>query len=261
MRIALNYKQKPYSVDFAKPLDISIPLGNVKCFNAPDVVTAPFTSGDFVGSVKAGAPVNFFNISFNPHGNGTHTECLGHITKEQESINNTLKTFHFIAQVISVTPKNDKELGAVITLEEIVEKCNGNFHEAIVIRTLPNVLSKKTMDYSDKDPAYLASDAMAFLVEKGVQHLLIDLPSVDKEKDDGLLKGHHIFWGLDDEKIINSARKKCTITEMIYVKNEIEDGLYFLNLQIAPFELDASPSKPVLYKMNENSPLKNTENG
>ena len=40
-----------------------------------------------------------------------------------------------------------------------------------------------------------------------------------------------------------------TITEMIYVPNEISDGLYVLNLQIAPFENDASPSKPVLYKV------------
>ena len=245
------YKSKSYSIDFAKPLDISIPLGNVKCFNAPDVEMTPYTSGDFVGSVKAGASVNFFNVSLNPHGNSTHTECLGHITKEQESINDTLKTFHFVAQVISVFPKEDKKSGMVITLNEIVEKCYGNLPEAIVIRTLPNASSKTTMDYSDKDPAYLASDAMTFLVKKGVKHLLIDLPSVDKERDNGELKGHHIFWGLNEASANNTDRKECTITELIYVKKEIEDGMYLLNLQIAPLELDASPSKPILYKMDE----------
>ncbi len=46
-------------------------------------------------------------------------------------------------------------------------------------------------------------------------------------------------------------RKDCTITELIYVPNKVEDGTYFLNLQIAPFENDATPSKPILYKVLE----------
>ena len=34
-----------------------------------------------------------------------------------------------------------------------------------------------------------------------------------------------------------------------YVENKILDGNYILNLQIASFENDASPSKPILYKI------------
>ena len=49
--------------------------------------------GDWVGDVKQGGSVNFRNISFNPHGNGTHTECVGHISKEDFSINQCLKKF------------------------------------------------------------------------------------------------------------------------------------------------------------------------
>jgi hypothetical protein len=36
---------------------------------------------------------------------------------------------------------------------------------------------------------------------------------------------------------------------MIYVPDEISDGEYLLNLQIAPFVSDASPSRPVLFKI------------
>jgi hypothetical protein len=43
----------------------------------------------------------------------------------------------------------------------------------------------------------------------------------------------------------------CTITEFIYVPNKVKDGSYILNLQIAPFENDATPSKPVLYEILE----------
>jgi hypothetical protein len=41
----------------------------------------------------------------------------------------------------------------------------------------------------------------------------------------------------------------ATITEMIFVDDSIADGLYLINMQIASFESDASPSKPVLYKL------------
>jgi arylformamidase len=75
--------------------------------------------------------------------------------------------------------------------------------------------------------------------------LLIDLPSVDKEKDDGQLLAHKAFWDVN-----GNIRTEATITEFIYVPNKVLDGSYILNLQIAPFENDATPSKPVLYKID-----------
>ncbi|MCH2217623.1 MAG: cyclase family protein, partial [Flavobacteriales bacterium] len=81
---------------------------------------------------------------------------------------------------------------------------------------------------------------------KEIKHLLIDLPSVDKEKDDGLLLAHHGFWNT-----LGELRLDATITEFIYVPNSVEDGTYFLNLMVAPFENDASPSRPVLFTIKE----------
>ena len=85
---------------------------------------------------------------------------------------------------------------------------------------------------------------MQYVVEIGINHLLVDLPSVDKEKDNGALACHKVFWG----NSLNT-RKNCTITEMIYVESAVLDGHYFLNLQFVPFENDASPSRPVLFKL------------
>ena len=80
--------------------------------------------------------------------------------------------------------------------------------------------------------------------------MLIDLPSVDREEDDGKLVAHKAFWNVKNVDELNSdARLHCTITEMIFVSDAIKDGSYILNLQIASFENDASPSKPVLYKI------------
>jgi len=140
----------------------------------------------------------------------------------------------------------------IITKFQIVNTLNGKTPEALIIRTLPNEESKKHKNYSHTNPPYLSEDAATFIREIGIKHLLIDLPSVDREEDEGRLVAHKAFWNVQDVNHLNpDARLDCTITEMIYVNEEVQDGNYILNLQIASFENDASPSKPILYKIED----------
>ena len=99
-------------------------------------------------------------------------------------------------------------------------------------------------------PAFFTIDAMKYVVGIGVKHLLVDIPSVDRLFDDGILSAHNLFWETNAKPLNDNSRSK-TSTEMIYVPNEIEDGNYLLNLQIAPFFSDAAPSRPIIYKINE----------
>jgi kynurenine formamidase len=138
----------------------------------------------------------------------------------------------------------------VITKIQIENALKFQKSEALIIRTLPNLETKKSKNYSKTNPPYLSEEAAIFIREIGIQHLLIDLPSVDREEDEGKLLAHKAFWNVKDVTNLNEdARMNCTITEMIYVEDEIQDGNYMLNLQIASFENDASPSKPILYKL------------
>ena len=242
-----------FQIDLSKPIDISIPLSNTDknpiawYIEKPEIEPVKF--GDWVGKVSEGSSTNFNNIFFNPHGHGTHTECLGHITREFYSINQCLKQFFFTAELISIEPEN-VNYDLVITKHQIEKALKGKNLEAIVIRTLPNLQTKKSTNYSKTNPPYLAEEAATYIREIGIQHLLIDLPSVDREEDEGKLLAHKAFWNVKDVNNLNAdARLNCTITEMIFVEDEIQDGSYFLNLQIASFENDASPSKPILYKI------------
>lgn len=244
-----------FQIDLSKPIDISIPLSNTDAnpiawyIEKPEIEPVKF--GDWVGKVSEGSSTNFNNIFFNPHGHGTHTECLGHITREFYSINQCLKQFFFSAELISIKPTiiNDD---LVITKHEIKEALKGKEPQALVIRTLPNLQSKKSKNYSKTNPPYLTEEAAVFIREIGIQHLLIDLPSVDREEDEGKLLAHKAFWNVKEVNNLNAdARLNCTITEMIFVEDEIQDGSYFLNLQIASFENDASPSKPILYSISK----------
>nr|WP_237690393.1 cyclase family protein [Salegentibacter tibetensis] len=205
----------------------------------------PVKDGGFIGKVSEGASVNFNNILFNPHAHGTHTECVGHISREFHSINQTLKTFFFFSKLISIEPETIGE-DQVISVAILKEKFKNKDTEALIIRTLPNFREKQTRKYSHTNWAYLSEDAAVYLRNCGVKHLLIDLPSVDKEKDGGKLLAHKAFWNYP-----KNTRFEATITELIYLPNSIEDGDYLLNLQFASFENDASPSKPVLYKIQQ----------
>lgn len=241
-----------FEIDLSKPIDISIPLTNTDenpiAWYIDKPVIEPVVFGDWIGKVSEGkSSTNFNNIFFNPHGHGTHTECLGHITREFYSVNQSLKQFFFMAELISVEPELQGE-DLVITKNQIENSLQGKTPEAIIIRTLPNSETKKSLKYSNTNPPYLSEEAGLFIRESGIKHLLIDLPSVDKEHDEGKLVAHKAFWNVTDVDNLNAdARLHCTITEMIYVPEDMQDGSYFLNLQIASFENDASPSKPILY--------------
>lgn len=151
----------------------------------------------------------------------------------------------FTAEVVTVAPEQEGE-DYVISQKQLKYLLKARKPEALVIRTMPNTTDKKSKQYSNTNWPYLTEEAAIFLRTRGIKHLLIDLPSIDKEKDDGELLAHKAFWDVH-----GSIRKTATITEFIYVPNTVEDGKYVLNLQIAPFENDASPSKPILYKIEE----------
>ena len=249
MIATIQYNSKKHTIDLSKPLDVSIPIDvtkqNINAWCVDDPKIQPVKDGKWIGSVKKGAAVNFNSITFNPHSHITHTECVGHITEEVHSVNKNLERFFFLAEVITVVPELKGE-DMVISKKQLQFALGNKKREAIVIRTLPNLKEKKSFQYSNTNPVYLLEEAAEFLKEKGVKHLLIDLPSVDKEKDEGKLLAHNAFWNTSGE-----LRLDATITEFIYVANSIKDGVYFLNIMIAPFENDATPSKPVLYEVFE----------
>ena len=247
MIATIQYNSRNHKIDLSNPLDISIPLiaskSNVNAWYVEEPKIEPVKVDDETVSVKEGACVNFNNISFNPHAHGTHTECVGHITEKMHSINQNLKKFFFFAEVITVAPEKLND-DFIISKKQLQFAIGNKKRDAIVIRTLPNTKDKLSRQYSHTNPPYLTEEAAIYLRNKEIRHLLIDLPSVDKERDECQLLSHNAFWNTKGK-----VRLDATITEFIFVPNSVIDGTYFLNLQIAPFENDATPSKPVLYKI------------
>jgi kynurenine formamidase len=245
MLATIKYNSKNYQIDLTKPIDISIAIDvskqNVNAWYIEEPKIFPEKFDEQLIKVSEGAVVNFNKIEFNPHSHITHTECVGHITEKVHSVNENLKQFFFLAELVTTAPTQIED-DFVITKKQLQFALGNKKRDAIVIRTLPNLSDKKSAQYSHTNPPYLLEEAAIYLREKGIKHLLVDLPSVDKEEDEGRLLSHNAFWNTAGE-----LRFDTTITELIFVPNTIEDGTFFLNLMIAPFENDASPSKPILY--------------
>ena len=247
---------------FRDAIDISIPLR----FNGPQpnaygvepAISKACVAGDMVGDTRRGGSVNFEQYTFIPHCNGTHTECVGHITNERISVRDCLKEVFIPAVLVSVEAENidgDESLltkAGLLNAMEVITYVWAT-DTALIVRTLPNGEGKLTRQYGGDDiPPYFTTEAMEFIVEAGFKHLLVDLPSIDRIYDDGKLTNHRIFWNVELGSFETHAASRIysTITELIYVPNHVADGEYLLNLQIAPFESDASPSRPVIFKMN-----------
>ncbi|WP_417592321.1 cyclase family protein [Owenweeksia hongkongensis] len=248
MKFTIEHCGDAYESDFAQGIDLSSALGlpgkELKAWWADDVDISPVVNGDWIGSVEKGAPVNFFNIKFNPHGNGSHTETYGHISKEKESVHNYLKKYHFVSWVVSLAPEKAKNGDSIITLEALkksVTKWDGI--EALIIKTGDY---KDGHDFSGSNATYFEPELLAFIRDRGVEHVLVDLPSVDREEDEGKLLAHHAFWNYPED-----PRDGCTISELLQVPSQTKDGLYLLNLQVASFANDASPCRPVIYPLTK----------
>lgn len=248
----IAHQGRTFRVDLSRPLDLSLPLHDgqdqVRAWWADPVRMEPALWKGRPCTVRDGASTNFRNVFFNPHGHGTHTESVGHIASEIHAVGPLLRRYFFTAALVSVLPEQhraaDGGMDRIVTLQRLRERIGDNAPEAVVLRTLPNDASKRTRDWSGSNAPYLDATAAAWLREIGVLHLLLDLPSVDREDDGGALAAHHAFWGHPGTVDLDR-----TISELLFVPDEVCDGSYLLELQFPNFMNDAAPSRPVLYAL------------
>lgn len=270
MHATLQFEDRSWRVDLAHGRDISIPLAfdsaQPSFFGAAPAKATPLSAGSFSGEVRTGAGCNCATYTLTPHCNGTHTESAGHVTVEPHSVHLLAREALIAAHVSSVSVQraaeaidehdvvthSDDLLITARALNTAAERIRWHAARALVVRTLPNPEAKRTWHYGDtQQAAYFTSRAMQWIVARGIEHLVVDVPSLDRSDDGGRLLCHRLFWGMAARESSDTriARPHASVTELAYVADDIPDGLYVLNLQIAPFVADAAPSRPVLYPM------------
>ena len=268
MIFSFTKKNNNYKFDSSNGIDISIPLdfhgAQPRAYGVEKASAKSYVSDNFIGDTRKGGSCNFEKYTLIPHCNGTHTECIGHITDERIFINEALKDSLVPSTLITLKPVNaldskDSYLAGKEKNDLLMEKKSlialskqdKDFLYGLIVRTLPNDESKKSRDYIMEPPPFFSTEAMEFISSFGINHLLVDIPSVDKADDKGQLSTHHIFWDVPHSihKVDVKNHSLRTITEMVYIPDNVKDGNYLLNLQIASFMADASPSRPVIFEI------------
>ena len=255
-------------MDFTQGICIAIPLDfaghQPSHFGAPPAQAMPMRAGGFVGDTRQGGACNVPVITLNPHCNGTHTESVAHIVDQAVPVNEAVPGGPIPATLVTIMPTQALTSGETYrpalaegdllltarALHAALASSSGEWLEALVIRTLPNEADKRTRHYGVQGyPAYFSIEAIDYLIGRGIHHLLVDLPSVDKMHDDGLLTVHHRFWQVPEgtHTLVPESRRDRTISEMIFVPDTFPDGQYLLGLQVPAFSTDVAPSRPWLF--------------
>jgi len=225
----------------------------------------PFSVGSFSGSVATGASANCATVTLTPHCQMTHTESVAHLTREAGDAWRVVPRGLLPAVVVSVLPEPAREssestdpqpwgtdtlitrrrLRAAWPMGRMVDPV------AAIIRTLPNDAGKRSRDYTDLIPPYLTREAVEWLVEKRIDHLVLDVPSLDRTHDDGHMVGHRLFFGLPPGSSArgDAARSRATITELAFIPDEVADGPCVLSLAVPAIGGDAVPSQPIVYPL------------
>ena len=89
-------------------------------------------------------------------------------------LNKMSKSYFFDAQLITIEPEGKEN--QIITLNQIKEITLHEGVKALVIRTLPNKEEKITANYTNTNPPFLDVNIANYLINLGVEHLLVDLP-------------------------------------------------------------------------------------
>ena len=259
------------TVDLAHPVDLSLRLdfhgAQPRHFGAPAASAHPYAVPGFSGSVATGASCNCEVLTLIPHCNGTHTESAAHLTREALDAYRVVPAGLIPALLVSVAPEGARtaregSLPAPQPGDELITRralerawpAHAPFSAgALVIRTLPNAPDKRSRDYSAATPPYLTREAAELLTERGILHLVVDVPSIDRAHDEGLLTAHRVFFGLPPggAALAAARRAAATVTELAYVPEALPDGAYLLELQVPPLAGDAVPSRPLLYPLLE----------
>lgn len=272
MKITMTVQNNEFLVDISNPVCLAIPVQfngeQPNHFGVPTAKERSIEEDGFIGDTKRGGSCNVSEITFIPHCNGTHTESIGHIVNEKFGVAGALVNGLMPAVLVSVEPQltaetDDDYRPTPVASDRFISKASlkksldGYADEqlqGVVIRTLSHQNEKPTARYGENiDPPFLSIDAIDYLVSRGVSHLVVDIPSVDKMYDDGLLTVHHRFWQVEESTHTlnpDSALHK-TITEMVFIPDSVGDGFYLLDLQVPAFMSDAAPSKPLLYKLEQ----------
>ncbi len=267
MKLTVEHRGQRYRIDVSKGVSLAIELdfaGSQPAFYGVEKArTKALEIDGFVGDMAGGGSCRVERLELIPHCHGTHTESVAHIS--QDHLDPPRPPAWMAARIVSVSPDRLDQSGEHYPApgqshEAVISRAALAAFEvdtaALIVRTLPNDSARRERRYlGENSHPYFTLEAVDWLVAQGIEHLLVDTPSIDRAHDDGSLPAHRRFWALDDQRHSTDRRALArTLSEFLFVPDSLVDGLYLLNLQLPDWRCDAIPSRPLVFPLTGSEP-------
>ncbi len=259
-------------IDLGAPVSLALPMrfdaGDPRHFGAPAAVSRPLVLPGFSGEVRSGASCNCRTIELTPHCNGTHTESVAHLLAEPLDVCEVVPLGLMPALLLSLLPVAAATSGedsdpAPQPLDRLLTRAalRAVWPDSLPFAPRALVLRSATppagttrsggADEATQEPPYLSRQLVTELVARGIEHLVVELPSIDRGHDGGRLCGHRLFFGLPPRstRLAEATRRGCTITEYASVPATLPDGPCALQLTLPHLAGDAVPSRPLVFRL------------
>lgn len=271
-RLPLDAAAPRLPIDLAAPVSLARPVrfdgGGPRHFGAPAARARPYAAPGFSGEVRRGASCNCATIELTPHCNGTHTESVAHLVDEPLDVCDLVPLGLMPALVVSAAPvaasTTDEDSDPapqpgdrLLTRTALLAGWPATLPfapRALVLRSAAGEADQNGADEGadgDATAPYLSRQLVGELVARGIEHLVVDLPSIDRGHDGGRLCGHRLFFGLPPGStwLAQATRRACTVTEYARIPAALADGPCALQLTLPRLAGDAVPSRPLAFRL------------
>ena len=222
-------------------------------------------AGQFVGDVNRGGSCNVDILSYVPHGL-THLETSAHVLSPDANPPTVkdipMEHLSGIVYLIDLTHLG-AEPGQQVPWKEVEIKLEKN-KLPISMLALKTKASLLPADYnfSDKDFLSLAAETAkgihdyrvsipgSSLVEYCIRCLILDLPSIDPERDEGKLLAHRQFFGLPLTGHKGMDNERRAIVELAWF-GDLEEGYYHVVITPPRFQANAVSTGIVFQPLEE----------
>lgn len=187
----------------------------------------------------------------------THMETAAHIMAREASPPTALdipvqhlEGVLYLADFSGMEPKS----GALITEDQMHQKLQ-KIDRPISMLALKTPASNlnEHYDFSGKDFMALSEQAARMIHDFGknkhaIQCLVLDLPSIDPEHDNGNLLAHRAYFGLPAKGFTGIIKEKRALVELAWLQG-MDEGYYYAVVTPAKFQANAVHTEVTLWKM------------
>lgn len=254
--LTLNYHHKQFTLSepvyAARSVKFFPETQNSNAYGLDDV------TNKLIYQAKPSGCCNVNVLQYCPH-KITHFETAAHVMAWEANPPSAIAIpRRYLSGVAYLADFSDlpKQPGSLLQASQITKKLEG-LVLPVSILALKTPASKlpEHYNFTNKDFPALSEGAARAIHDYSsgntrINCLILDLPSIDQEKDEGKLLAHRAFFGLPRTGFTGKIKEKRALVELAWFSG-LDEGYYYITVTPARFQANAVHTEVILRKMTK----------